>query len=354
MREKIIDAILVGLVFVYTVVSGNLSLDVIKRNAWAVLTPWIWLMCGIAAFHILRSAVVLTREIAAESSLIEIPGKRRTDYSPAPPHYRSKVWAGSLALTCLLGLISYFVYASRSPALVNTNGSQRTVAAAPAATPTPPPTSSSGPVPMSGRGESVHKRPESLQQPSSANAKHVPTLQPPQPSTATLEKPPVSAPSQSTPPLTGLQVPRSLIPQDPVQAYQASEGMRLGLVHALEGMDTITFLVSHATEEGRLFIPSFESLLSSACKATPRQCWFIGPETGRNLDRPPVQGSTISGLTIHGVDVIPLADALRIWFEVHSTSKIPESLSGYRSPDTKHLIWIEIGPGSPWKEPTAP
>lgn len=110
MKAKIIDSVLAFLVLIYQVSAHQFSIEAWRTNAWAAGTPWVWLVCGIAIFHMLRTAAVLTREISAESSLIEIPGRSRAEYPPQMPHFRGKIWGGSAVGILFLLMLSCFVY----------------------------------------------------------------------------------------------------------------------------------------------------------------------------------------------------------------------------------------------------
>jgi hypothetical protein len=143
--------------------------------------------------------------------------------------------------------------------------------------------------------------------------------------------------------------PAAIIPSDPVEAVQTVNHMRNSLAEVLGKKETITFLMSW-TGDDPTFMAFMSQLLSSACRTTPRQCWFTQASGNeRDLDRPPIQGSGRRGITIHGNDAVYLAIALNGWFTTYDTSSIPDRIEGYKDPATKELIWIEIGSGSPWK-----
>jgi hypothetical protein len=144
-------------------------------------------------------------------------------------------------------------------------------------------------------------------------------------------------------------VPTNLIPQDPIQAVAAVERMRTGIREVIQNKETITFLISWPKDDNT-YLVFVSSLLSSVCRDTPRQCWFTQQGDPRDLDKPPVQGSGKRGITVHGPDANALARSLGYWFETYSTSSVPSELRGYKEPTTKYLIWIDIGPGSPWKQ----
>jgi len=109
-KEKMIDVLLAVLVLVYQHFTHQLSIEAWRTNAWAAATPWVWLACVIAIIHILRSAVVLAREMSDQSPLIEIPGRSRTVYPPQTGHYRAKIWGGSAFAILILLIFSYLVY----------------------------------------------------------------------------------------------------------------------------------------------------------------------------------------------------------------------------------------------------
>jgi hypothetical protein len=110
MRAKIIDAALSVFVLIYQVSVRQFSIEAWRTNAWAAATPWVWLVCGIAIIYMLRTSLVLTREISAESSLIEIPGHVRAEYPAPVPHYRANIWGGSAVGVLVLLMFSYTVF----------------------------------------------------------------------------------------------------------------------------------------------------------------------------------------------------------------------------------------------------
>jgi hypothetical protein len=187
------------------------------------------------------------------------------------------------------------------------------------------------------------------------------------PSVAQVAFPPLSSlsgnltgsPSVVTPPVTKTQdqvqstgAPPHIIPEDPVKAVEAVDRMRHSLTEVLGKKDTITFLMSWPDDDNSNLV-LISGLLSEACRVTPRQCWFTQPRSdGRDLDRPPIHGSGRNGITVHGPDARALAAALGAWFSTYSTSIVPTELNGYNEYHTKEMMWIEIGPGSPWKPTT--
>jgi hypothetical protein len=139
-------------------------------------------------------------------------------------------------------------------------------------------------------------------------------------------------------------------PDDRIESAGAVHGMRVALEEVLRHKDTITFLVTEPGADSK-YIVFLDALLSDACRISPRQCYFTQVGDGHDLDKPIILGSTRTGTTVHGADANILAIALGNWFVTYSTSSIPSNLAGYRWPESKELIWIDIGPGSPWKDP---
>jgi len=161
--------------------------------------------------------------------------------------------------------------------------------------------------------------------------------------TPTREKQPQAAPSGIIPP--------GIIPEDPEMAVQAVTRMRNTVADVLGKKDTITFLMSWPDDDSK-YLAFVSSLFSSACRTEPRQCWFTQPANVMDLDRPRVPNAGRRGITIHGPDARALAIALSAWFTTYDTSTFPHELDGYKEATTKEIIWVEMGPGSPWKPTT--
>jgi hypothetical protein len=165
-------------------------------------------------------------------------------------------------------------------------------------------------------------------------------------------KEPCELAPQINPPAPQACSPGASAPSSPVlsqETVQQVAAMRHEVAAVLNRKDTITFLASWPNNDVSNLV-LVEGVLSEACRDTPRQCWFTQPVGGRNLDKPNPQNSGRRGVTVHGADADALAVALGRWFITYSTSTIPQNLNGYKYPETKELMWIEIGPGSPWKE----
>lgn len=174
------------------------------------------------------------------------------------------------------------------------------------------------------------------------------------PEGANATKSQVVEPPIAAPPVTGaannLQASGSpaIIPADPEKAVEAVNNMRNSVSAVLEKKETVTFLMSWSDDDVT-YLAFVSNVISSACRTTPRQCWFTQRGDPRDLDRPPIKGSGRRGITVHGRDAYDLARALGGWFTTYSTSSFPRELNSYKDASTKEIMWIEIGPGSPWK-----
>jgi hypothetical protein len=142
--------------------------------------------------------------------------------------------------------------------------------------------------------------------------------------------------------------PPGIIPQDPVKAVEVVDRMRRSLIAVISKKETVTFLITWPKDDNSNLV-FVSNLISQACRESPRQCWFTQEGNPQDLDKPPVQASGRPGITVHGADAYALASALGTWFITHSTSTVPRELDGYKENSTKEMMWIEIGPGSPWK-----
>ena len=167
---------------------------------------------------------------------------------------------------------------------------------------------------------------------------------------------PVAAPTvtktqgQEQPTATGL-IPSGIIPEDPEKAVEAVNRMRNSVAEVLGKNETVTFLMSWPGDDSK-YLAFVSNVFGSACRPTPRQCWFTQPANEIDLDRPRVPNAGRRGITIHGPDAYAFASALGAWFTTYSSSTIPPELNTYNQWATKEIVWIEIGPGSPWKSTT--
>ncbi|MBR0848730.1 hypothetical protein JQ543_13330 [Bradyrhizobium diazoefficiens] len=77
-----------------------------------------------------------------------------------------------------------------------------------------------------------------------------------------------------------------------------------------------------------------------------------GPNNSLDMDAPRLPSSDQNGIIVHGEDP---EETLKInwsnYFVVRRTSKVPEGLAAYYK--VPSIVWIEIGPGSPWVNPTS-
>ena len=267
---------------------------------------------------------------------------------PIYPAFRRAAWACAMAFLAAFTLWCWYKTPVRSYILADT------LPIAVVKTP---------PVPANVLRHGAVHAPSANRQPSSRAPKHTSGVSTPEP-TATgdvasgkiLPEPLVpSTPNEGNAPAAvndahiARSIPTNLIPQDPIAAVQAVEHVRKGLREVLKSKESITFLLSWSKDD-TTYYPFISQLLSSACREAPRQCWFTQQGNGRDLDRPPVQGSSKRGITVHGPDANALASVLSNWFETYSTSSLPSELKGYKEHDTRYLIWIDIGPGSPFKQ----
>jgi hypothetical protein len=140
----------------------------------------------------------------------------------------------------------------------------------------------------------------------------------------------------------------SVFSSDPAKAVETVNAMRNNLAQLLDKKETVTFLMSWPDDDSSNLV-LVSGIFSSACRTTPRQCWFIQKMGSNNLDYPQIPEPNRRGLTIHGADALNISALLGQWFTTYSSSAIPPQLNAYKHPQTKELIWIEIGPGSPWK-----
>jgi hypothetical protein len=188
---------------------------------------------------------------------------------------------------------------------------------------------------------SKHNEPKPDAPKSSASpAKEMPKIADPAPEL----KQPVSPPTSAS---------ESIIPNDRGKGVEETNELRNALADVLGKKDTITFLMSWPENEDSQIANSklvlVSGILSSACRTSPRQCWFKERANPNNLDYPAVPQPTRRGLTVHGVEANAISAVLGRWFTIYSSSSIPEELNVYKDPSTKELIWVEIGPGSLWK-----
>jgi len=61
MKEKLIDLGLLGATLLYWLFSRKLS-----AHLWESLAPWVWVLCGIVAWHTVSAAHLLLKELKQE------------------------------------------------------------------------------------------------------------------------------------------------------------------------------------------------------------------------------------------------------------------------------------------------
>lgn len=85
----------------------------------------------------------------------------------------------------------------------------------------------------------------------------------------------------------------------------------------------------------------------------------IPPPNPNDLDAPQLIGATEAGITLHGNNQLNerLFHELGSCFNVKKTGRAPDNLQSWyvgHVPDGFQVDWIDVGPGSPWKEPFPP
>ena len=133
MREKIIDALLVIGAVIFEVVRFG-SFSILREHLWEAFMPWVWVLSIVVAWHSIRSAIELAKNIQAEvaqyseleESLIALPTGERacrpTPIHPVPHLFRLKICGISSAIILMAALGSVMVWlqarkAPRSPEL---------------------------------------------------------------------------------------------------------------------------------------------------------------------------------------------------------------------------------------------
>jgi hypothetical protein len=178
----------------------------------------------------------------------------------------------------------------------------------------------------------------------------------PIPSAEVAKGAPVQIPSGlpvANPDSDSAQYPSPLSSGNPIATIDAIDQMKIRLGQALASKDTITFLTT--SDDGNYDNwPVLSMILTDGCRTAPRQCWFARLGDERDLDRSRFRGSGKRGITLHGNDLSELANAMGRWFTVYTTSSVPAELNGYKDRSTKEIIWIEVGPGLPWRPAPPP
>lgn len=112
-----------------------------------------------------------------------------------------------------------------------------------------------------------------------------------------------------------------------------------------------------APSENEQFKRNILGLFTMAMQRVPEKKIgiFISPPNYEvELDAPKLIGTSQRGITFHGEDAPPghfMIGFGQQTFVVRKTSQIPEGLAQfYKAPN---VIWIDIGPGSPWVDPSS-
>jgi hypothetical protein len=134
-----------------------------------------------------------------------------------------------------------------------------------------------------------------------------------------------------------------------MNALESANRLRGSLRVVLANKGTTTFHITWDRDDVT-YLALISGLLSDACQQEPRQCWFTQAGDGTDLDRPRLPASGKRGITIHGPDAYAISKAFSAWFLAYSTELVPAELAKYNQYGTQRIIWVEIGPGSPWKE----
>jgi hypothetical protein len=298
-------------------------------GSWFAENPVAFFTLGLFSAGIFLAISVLRNEFNPPASVI-VDVNRRPYVSP--PRLKETVITVVCIVGCLglagFGTWKYFAIKNTPIVAVATVANQQDH------TSQTPPTANDGAHPAQGTSPSnpstVKNETSRKQQPSLSSSSATPSQ------------------SQPAPPPIPTSAPTSIIPADPEKAVEAVNAMRNSLAEVLGKKDTITFLMSWPDDDSSN-LAFISGILSSACRTQPRQCWFAQRSNPNNLDYPTIPEPTRAGLTVHGADADSIAVILGRWFSTYSSSSIPKNLSAYKQPETKELIWIEIGPGSPWK-----
>jgi len=107
--QQMITALLLALgAFYYQYKAGRLTLDALRDNTASVVFPFVWVVCSFGCYYIIKAAVHLHREMAAEVAA----------YKPAVPEFvpkRPSTLPGVLAASgsiAVLALLSYGAFAT--------------------------------------------------------------------------------------------------------------------------------------------------------------------------------------------------------------------------------------------------
>jgi hypothetical protein len=132
---KVIDAAFVLAAIVYAGKSGRLSAYAWRASVLDVAFPFIWAMCAIALIHLVRTGVLLSKQISAENaasqptrqvSRIFGPDGQLSEKWEMPKlvkWHRSKILGIVILLSCVPLLLSYSSWVIRPRSFSSENGS---------------------------------------------------------------------------------------------------------------------------------------------------------------------------------------------------------------------------------------
>ncbi len=82
-KEKLFHVCLLIGTLVYQRFHGRLSLDAWRENVWEAVTPWILVLWGLCAYHIVKAALSLNNEVQRGLSKAKKPFIILTDGEPS-------------------------------------------------------------------------------------------------------------------------------------------------------------------------------------------------------------------------------------------------------------------------------
>ncbi len=108
--ERIIDGVFIFAAFIYAGAKGHLSVAAWRTNSVDVLFPFIWAMCAIALFHLIRTGVLLHRQIAREN--ITSQPVKRTSGLYRPDGQLDEEWENPIRISHhtskVVGVVAFF------------------------------------------------------------------------------------------------------------------------------------------------------------------------------------------------------------------------------------------------------
>ncbi len=125
--QQMMTALLLAILgTIYQYKAGRLTWEALKENSAAVAFPFIWVLCGFASYYVVKAAIHLHREMAAEVDA----------YRPAVAGYKPKrpsrlpgivTASGSIAVLALVAYVSFIAAfpTTREPETKPSRGSIR-------------------------------------------------------------------------------------------------------------------------------------------------------------------------------------------------------------------------------------